>query len=91
MVYNTKLVQINGPFNSGQELYNALQQKISELGFTYIYRIGICSKPHHYVTLNDILFEIGSTGMLEFDDVQITSVRFNQAEDFFTIVDCIVV
>lgn len=91
MPLNEKLIQINGPFSAGENVFSILKNKYDDINFTYIQRIGISSKTGHTVVINGQDFEIGKTGMLEFNDVGITSLYFRQEEDFFTIIDCIVV
>ena len=41
------------------------------------------------ITINNEDFEIGKTGILEFDNVQITSLSFKQDELSSTLIDCV--
>lgn len=91
MALNTKLMEINGPFSAREDIFTLLKVKYPEINFSYISKLGIYGKTKHEVRINGKDFELGKTGMLEFSDVQITSLFFLQNEDYFTIVDCIVV
>jgi hypothetical protein len=58
--------------------------------FTSVVKIGIQSKVGHQCKINDYVFEIGKTGILEFNDVEIFSLSFLQDEEESTIIDCII-
>lgn len=82
---NEKMIQIKGPFTAREEIVN----RIDSSNFQYIKEIGISTKTRHYVLLNNEIFEIGKTGMLQFQDTHITSIQFLQDEDEKTLIDCI--
>jgi hypothetical protein len=86
---NDKFIQVQGPFKQGEDIVTKMKQ--DNTIFSYIQKLGIQSKTGNQVALNGVLFEIGSTGMLDFDDVKITSLVFHQDETDRTIIDCIVV
>lgn len=62
---------LQGPFTANTELLSA----------GTVYKIAVQSKPGHQLKLNDILFELGNTGTLQFRDSKITSIKFMQDED----------
>ena len=88
---NDKFVQITGPFTLNEEIVDKIK---AETGFNFLYikKIGIQTEPAsaHKVSINGQIFEIGKTGILEFNEVQITSLNFLQDETSFTIIDLIV-
>lgn len=84
---NNKNVQVRGPFFEEEEVVDRIKAESSD--FRSISRIGICSKVRNYVKLNDEIFEIGKTGILQFKNVQITSIKFMQDETESTFVDCV--
>jgi hypothetical protein len=84
---NNKFVQLHGPFAKDEDLVLLLKSNCPE--FQYIESIGIQSTPTHILTIGEYDFEIGKTKILEFDDVQITSIYFKQNEPKSTLVDCI--
>lgn len=86
---NDKFVQINGPFNAGEDVYAIIKEKTNNSSFSYIMQIGIQSEANHYVNINGVKFEIGKTGMLQFNETAITSLSFVQDELDSTIIDCI--
>jgi hypothetical protein len=86
---NDKFVQIQGPFNAKQDVTSLIKQQSSN-NFSSIKKIGIQSKIKHQCSINDCVFEIGSTGILEFDEVKVVSLYFLQSEDEDTIIDCII-
>ena len=43
----------------------------------------------NYINYDGENFEIGKTGMLQFQDTHITSIKFSQNEDEKTLVECI--
>jgi hypothetical protein len=86
---NNKFAQVQGPFSAGQEIVSLIMKDVSD-DFTSIVKIGVQSKVGHQFKMNDCTFEIGKTGILEFNDVDITSLSFLQDEDDSTIVDCII-
>lgn len=72
------IAQLQGPFNANQQLLNNNYN---------ITKIAIFAPVGHYCYINDILFEIGKTGMLEIRDSTIKSITFLQDEDLNTFID----
>ena len=85
---NDKFIQIRGPFFAGQDLISYIKTEY-KTNFNYIKKIGIQTKVKNEITINNEDFEIGKTGILEFDNVQITSLSFKQDELSSTLIDCV--
>lgn len=85
---NDKFIQIRGPFSAGQDLISYIKTEY-KTNFNYIKKIGIQTKVKNEITINNEDFEIGKTGILEFDNVQITSLSFKQDELSSTLIDCV--
>lgn len=85
---NDKFIQIRGPFSAGQDLISYIKTEY-KTNFNYIKKIGIQTKVKNKITINNEDFEIGKTGILEFDNVQITSLSFKQDELSSTLIDCV--
>lgn len=85
---NDKFIQIRGPFTAGQDLISYIKTQYGS-NFNYIKKIGIQTKVKNEVTINNVDFEIGKTGILEFENVQINSLSFKQDELSSTLIDCI--
>ena len=85
---NRKFVQVKGPFAAGEEITDRIKAVTSE--FRYIKKLGIQTKVANKCRINNEVFEIGKTGMLDFSDVEVTSVVFEQDEPDATLVDCII-
>lgn len=77
---------LQGPFAANQELFLKIQQSCSK-PLNYINKIGICYSNNYdldiehnqiYVFINNQKFQLGKTGILEYDDVKITSIYFEQ-------------
>lgn len=84
---NDKFVQLHGPFEKNEELIDRIKENYP--GFQYIKKIGIQSKMNNVCSLNGQDFEIGKTEILEFNEVNITSIYFKQDEPETTLIDCI--
>lgn len=84
---NDKFVQLHGPFKKYEELVTRIKADCP--GFHGIKKIGIQSSMYHICCLNGRDFEIGKTNILEFDEVDITSVYFKQDEPATSLIDCI--
>lgn len=85
---NDKFIQIQGPFKKNIEVINLIKQ--TSVNFLYINKLGIQSKVGNMLKINNKIFEIGKTGIIEFNDVEINSIIFLQDESALTIIDCIV-
>lgn len=80
---------LQGPFLANEELLTKIQADCNNV-INYISKIGIHYSenfnldingnffPQIFVILNGKQFQIGKTGSLDFEDVQITSVQFKQ-------------
>lgn len=82
--------QISGTFKAGEELINRMiestDSNMSKSLFSGILHLGIESSVSSFVYVNDILFEIGKTGILEIrDNVPVISVKFK--EDTYAIIN----
>lgn len=86
---NGKYAQIQGPFTKNEDLVPIMKIEFNN-SFRHIQRIGIQSKPSNKVNINGQIFEIGKTGILEFNEVEIVSLYFIQDELESTIIDCII-
>lgn len=90
---NNKFFQIAGPFNANEELIDKIKV---EAGYdlTFIKKVGIqipsFPSSAHLISINGQIFEIGKTNILEFNEVEITSLFFLQNEIEFAIIDLII-
>lgn len=81
--------QVAGVFSPYYELKNSLGSKAKK-----ITKVGIQLPIGDFVRIDDIEFEIGKNGILEFEDVEIKSIKARRrvASDrtpMFVIMDCI--
>ncbi len=83
----TYIGQIQGPFKAGEDLVVKMLQDPLAKKMTFAFKIGIFSKPKHIVSINGVNIEIGKTGMLEIQQTEVTSIVFQQEEDFNSFVD----
>ena len=78
---------IQGPFAADEELFTKIQSEckdtieyISKLGIHYVGNFDLdlsgARQKQIFVRINGIEFQIGSTRMLELEDVAITSIQF---------------
>lgn len=86
---NGSYAQLQGPFNKNEDIITIMKLKF-ENSFRHLKRIGIQTKPENKININGQIFEIGQTGILEFNEVEIISLYFMQDEPESTIIDCIV-
>lgn len=84
---NDKFVQIHGPFKQNEELIGIIKKDFPS--FLNIKKLGVQSISTHICCINGQNFEIGKTEILEFNEVNITSIYFKQDEPATTLVDCI--
>ncbi len=84
---NDKFVQIHGPFKQGEELVDIIKKDFPS--FLNIKKLGIQSISTHICCIDGQNFEIGKTEILEFNEVNVTSIYFKQDEPATTLVDCI--
>lgn len=84
---NGYIGQINGPFTANVELMPFIQEEANKT-VNYLLKLGIQTEVRNEVIINGKTFEIGKTGILEFDKgVEITSIVFSQDVDSRTIID----
>ena len=82
--------QLQGPFNANIDLFSQIQEECSN-PINYITKLGIQYVGDFYLDLegnregqqifieiNGLDFQLGKTRMLEFQDVQIYSIKFKQ-------------
>ena len=81
---------LQGPFLANQELFTKIQEQcsgqinyLSKLGIHYVggFDLDLEGKRQNrqiFIRINDIEFQLGKTRMLELEDVQITSIQFQQ-------------
>lgn len=79
--------QLTGPFIANTEMLYLVKADAKVSAINYLTKVGICSERGNFVKINGIDFEIGKTGILEFEDVRITSLKFNQDEGVKTVID----
>lgn len=84
---NDKFVQLHGPFKANEELVDIIKKNYPN--FFSIKKLGIQSILDHGCHVNGQDFKIGKTEILEFNEVNITSLYFKQDEPKTTLVDCI--
>lgn len=83
--------QENSIFNAGVELFDLIkQQSVYGENTEYIKKISIFAPEKTKIALNNISVEIGSTGIYETDDVEITSIQFLQDSTDNVIIDYII-
>ena len=81
--------QVAGTFTPYTELMNFLGSEAK-----HITKIGLQLPGGSYAIIDGKEFEIGKTGILEFEDVQISSVKFrshnaNTRQQMYVIMDCV--
>lgn len=81
---------LQGPFLANEELFTKIQEQcssqinyLSKLGIHYVgdFDLDLEGKRQNrqiFIRINDIEFQLGKTRMLELEDVQITSIQFQQ-------------
>lgn len=84
---NDKFVQVHGPFKQGEELVDIIKKDFPS--FLNIKKLGIQSISTHICCIDGQNFEIGKTEILEFNEVNVTSIYFKQDEPATTLIDCI--
>lgn len=82
--------QIRGPFTKDQEIIELIRTMTNYRNLSYLKKLGIQTDVRNEIEINGHIFEIGKTGILESDyDNKITSLKFKQDVDEYTIVDFI--
>lgn len=84
---NDKFVQVHGPFSKNEEIIDIIKKNVPS--FLSIKKLGIQSISTHKCKINGQDFEIGKTEILEFNEVEIKSIYFEQDEPKSTLIDCI--
>ena len=74
---------IEGPFTANEEIFTKIQEQcrysikyINKIGIVYTGSLGFIEFPEIFVILNNIQFQVGQNGILELEDVEITSIKF---------------
>jgi len=80
--------QIKGPFTAGEDIFAKISAKMTGDNNT-ITSIGIQAGYKDVVVLNGNSFELGKPALLQFDDVAITSLSFENDVDENAIIDFI--
>ena len=83
---NGRTGQLTGPFTANTEIMSLIKLDASN-EVNAITKIGIQSKRNHFIRLDGVAFQLGDSGILEFEDTALTSIRFSQNEDYNTIID----
>ena len=85
--------QLQGPFTANTDLFSQIQEECSnplnyltKLGIHYVGNFdldltGNKEGQQFFIEINGIDFQLGKTRMLEFQDVQIYSIKFKQNMD----------
>jgi hypothetical protein len=82
-------IQVCGPFSKDQDIIQYMKDSLNK-AFTSLVRIGVQSEVGNIININGQDFEIGKTGILEFNEVNIISLKFLQDESANTIIDAII-
>lgn len=91
---------LQGPFQANEQLFTKIQQDC-EYTIQYITKLGIhCVKDRDllalnfsreedkiFVSIDGTVFQIGKTGMLQLQDVEVTSIQFLQQTDEAVYID----
>ncbi|MCC8068710.1 MAG: hypothetical protein LIO71_02965 [Ruminococcus sp.] len=83
---NDKFVHVSGPFTANSDVVSYIKSNYDS-DMKYIKKCGIQSEVGNFVNINGQKFEIGKTGILELNDVKITSLYFSQDEPASSLVD----
>lgn len=86
---NARQGQLVGPFAAGEELVDKMKAD-SISSFDYVSHIGIQTKPGRYVWINREKYEIGTTGIYEIGNTQISSLYFEDDVNKNTIIDYVI-
>lgn len=96
-VYNGNQGQIrsrdqeNSKFSALEELYDLIEAAVNpRYGINSVARIGIQAPVTTHVLLDGIDFQIGKTGILEFRNIDLTSIQFVEDTDDTVIIDFII-
>ena len=90
---NNGFIQAHGPFAANEiiftdlEDYNIKHFRIQTLENQIVNIALVISKN----LIKEVPFKIGSTGGLEFDDVQIKYIKFNQSQSDNTLIDILLI
>jgi hypothetical protein len=90
---NNGFIQVQGPFDANEiiftnlEDYNIKHFRVQTLADQTINIALVINKN----LIKEVSFKIGSTGILEFDDVQIKYIKFNQKQSDNTLIDILLI
>ena len=79
--------QITGYFNPSSNIMNFIRGDGEKHSFEYVSKLGIQAPEGTIFKINNKEFEIGPSGILEFDDVKITSIISPKALGSDVIID----
>lgn len=79
--------QLTGPFVANTEMLYLVKADAKVSAINYLTKVGITAERGSFVRINGIEFEIGKTGILEFEDVKITSLKFSKDANERAIID----
>lgn len=83
-----KFLQITGEFKQNQDVISIIRKKYNQ-DFLFVKRLGIQAQTGHLCQINNEVVEIGKTGMIEYNNVQVKNLLFFQDEPEQTIIDFI--
>lgn len=79
--------QLIGPFVANTELLYLVKADAKVSAISHLSKVGICCEEGNFVKINGVDFEIGKRGVLEFEDVKITSLKFSQDVNERAVID----
>ena len=81
--------QQNQKFLANQQLFQIIQED-SRAEISYVKRLGISAKAGTKLRINNIQIEVGKTNIYEVDQVEITSIQFQEDTTNDVILDFII-
>lgn len=82
--------QLIGPFTENVELFDLINSAAIK-PVAYVSHLGIQTDMENYIYINGEEYEIGTTGIYEIGNTEITSIYFSQNVDENSIIDYTVV
>lgn len=77
--------QIKGPFHAGEELVTKIRDN-EKAPLQRIFKIGISCSTRDILLINNNEFEIGKTAIFELDDIELSTLSFQNEKDGATFV-----
>lgn len=81
--------QQNQKFLANQQLFQIIQED-NRAEINYVKRLGVSAKAGTKLRINNIQIEVGKTNMYEVDQVEITSIQFQEDTTNDVILDFII-